>query len=340
MIARIFFSLLVSFMWMSVSAQKIVYSEPDREDGLRLDFEIVGKLNGNFLIYKNIRNKRWIVGLDNDMKQVFKEEQNYLPSNERLINTEFFAYPDFAYMLYQYQRKNVIYCMASKIGSDGKQIGKEIELDTTHISFAADNKIYTVVSSEDKSKIGILKINSRNRRLFVMTTLLFNDKLELQKKSIIPVPMEERNEHLGDFFLDNDGDMVFAKLFRNNNDNINRAMLGIKYAQADSIYYNELNIEKTALDDISIKVDNANKRYLLSSYYYKERRGNVDGYYFYSWDKAKAKSVLETISIFSDELRQEARGDASVKGFDKKYYYPERWGIHYSRGSLLHYFTV
>jgi hypothetical protein len=177
-----------------------------------------------------------------------------------------------------------------------------------------------VVSSEDKTKIGIFKINSRNRRIFVMTTLLLNDKLELQKKSIIPIPMEERNEHLGDFFLDNDGDMVFAKLFRNNNDNISKASLGIKYAMADSIYYNELNIEKTALDDISIKVDNANKRYLLSSFYYKERRGNVDGYYFYSWDKLTAKPVLETISIFTDELRQEARGDASSKGAFNDYF--------------------
>ena len=34
-------------------AQKIVYSEPDRDDNRRMNFEIIGKTGGNFLIYKN-----------------------------------------------------------------------------------------------------------------------------------------------------------------------------------------------------------------------------------------------------------------------------------------------
>src|ERR1051326_974928 len=43
-----------------VKGQKIVYSEPDREDNRRMTFEVVGKISGNFLVYKNIRNKNWI----------------------------------------------------------------------------------------------------------------------------------------------------------------------------------------------------------------------------------------------------------------------------------------
>src|SRR5690349_22927839 len=74
----------------SVSAQKIVYSEPDREDSRRLNFEIVGKIDGNFLIYKNIRNKHTIVVLDKEMKDVSKEEQDYIPDDNRVINTDFF----------------------------------------------------------------------------------------------------------------------------------------------------------------------------------------------------------------------------------------------------------
>ena len=168
---------------ITATAQKIVYSESEKDDTRRLNFEVAGKVGGNFLIYKNIRNKSWIVVLDNDMKLITKVEQDYVPDNDRMINTDFFPYTDFCYMIYQYQRKSIVYCVASRIDGNGKKTGDVIELDTTHIGFAANNKIYSVMTSEDKSKLIVFKINSHNRKTYIMTTLLLNDKLELQKKS-------------------------------------------------------------------------------------------------------------------------------------------------------------
>ena len=81
---------------MLANAQKIVYSEPDRDDSRRMDFEIAGKIGGNFLLYKNTRNKVWISVLDNDMKQLAKVEQEYVPDNDRVINVDFFPYNDFS----------------------------------------------------------------------------------------------------------------------------------------------------------------------------------------------------------------------------------------------------
>ena len=295
------------------SAQKIVYSQPDKEDTRRMDFEIAGKIGGNFLVYKNTRSKIWISVLDNDMKQLDKIEQDYVPQNDRIINVDFFPYNDFCYMVYQYQKKNIVHCVASKIGPDGKKIGAIIELDTTHIGFASDNKIYTVLTSEDKTKLIVFKINSKNKSSYLMTTMLMNDRLELLKKSRLGIPMEERNDYINDFYLDNDGDMVFTKFIRNNNDNISKAAFVIKYAQADTLSMNNLNIEKNWLDEIHIKVDNYNKRYILASFYFQERKGNIEGLYFLVWDKITTQPVFETTNALTDELRKEARGDASIK---------------------------
>lgn len=310
-------SILWSVLFLSAGllarSQRIVYSEPDRDDTRRMNFEIAGKIGGNFLVYKNTRSKNWITVLDNDMKELARVDQDYVPDNDRMINVDFFPYSDFCYMVYQYQKRNVVYCMASKIGPDGQKIGNVMELDTTHLSFAANNKIYTVLSSEDKSKLVVFKINSRNRKLYQFTTLLLNDRLDILKKSRIAIPMEERNEFVNDFFLDNEGDLVFSKFFRNNNDNISNAAFVVKYAQADTLHYNPLNIEKTWLDEIHIKVDNFNKRYFLTSFYFQERRGNVEGYYFYVWDKTSRQPHFEKTIAFSEELRREAKGDASVK---------------------------
>jgi hypothetical protein len=317
---RCFLLLMMTGAGFCSFAQKIVYSEPEKDDTRRLNFEIAGKIGGNFLIYKNIRNKNWIAVLDNDLKQIGSVEMDYVPDNDRMINVDFFPFSDFCYMIYQYQKKNVVYCMAAKIDGNGQKSGDVMELDTTHIGFAASNRIYSVLSSEDKSRIGIFKINSRNRKVYVMTTLLMNDKLELVKRSRMTIPMEERYDYVNDFHLDNEGDMVFTKFYRNSNDNISKAFFVVKPALSDSLRYTELRIDNTYLDEIHIKVDNFNKRYLLTSFYYKQRRGNIDGFYFYIWDKTTGKPVIEDTTIFSEELKREAKGDNNVKSAFNDYF--------------------
>jgi hypothetical protein len=294
-------------------SQKIVYSGYDNDDTRRMNFDIAGKIGGNFLIYKNIRNNNWITVLDNDMQEIAKVKQDYLPDMDRMINVEFFPYNDFCYMIYQYQRKNIVYCMAARIDANGKKIGDVMELDTTRLGFAANNKIYTVLSSEDKSRIIVFKVNSKNRSKYVITTMLLNDRLSTLKKSRLLMPMEDRDDFLGEFNLDNDGDLVFSKFYRGNNDNVTKAAFVIKYAQADSFSMKELDLAKTNLDEIRIKVDNANKRYFLTSFFYKQRRGSIDGLYYYIWDKQSGKLITENTYTFSDELRKEARGDANAR---------------------------
>lgn len=305
--------LLGLFAVSSAFSQKIVYSEPDREDSRRLNFEIVGKINGNFLIYKSIRNKTWISVLDNDLKQLAKVEHNYLPDNDKVLNVDFFTYPDFAYMIYQYRKKNIIHCAAARIDGSGNKIGDLIELDTTQLNFGADNKIYSVVSSEDKSKIMVFKINSKNKRLYTITTMLMDDKLNLLKKSRLALEMEDKNDYLSEFQLDNDGDLVFSKFDRVNNENIGKAAFVVKYAQADSFTVRDLSSDKLYFDEIKIKPDNYNKRYFITSFYYKQRRSNTEGYYFYIWDKQSNAVVIQDTISFSEELRREARGNATIK---------------------------
>jgi len=310
---RLLFTLFcVAVSTQILKAQRIVYSEPEKEDSRRMVFDVVGKIGGNFLIYKNLKSKNWITIYDNDMKEIAKIEQENIP-DDRLVNIDFFPYTDFFYAIYQYQRKSVVYCMAVKIDGNGKKISDPIQLDTTHIGFAANNKIYSVATSEDKSKFMVFKINSKNKDEYMITTQLFNDSLQLIRKSVIPMPMDDHNDYLDEFYVDNDGDFVFTRFYRQSSDIISRAAIVVKYAQADSFFVNELNIEKTYLDEIHLKVDNNNKRYFLTSFYYKERRGNIDGFYFYIWDKKDNKAEMEKTVTFSDELRRDAKGDANVK---------------------------
>lgn len=311
-VLKSFLILICSVALVPAKAQKIVYSDPDREDTRRMDFEIVGKVSGNFLIYKNIRGKSWISVYNNEMEQTSKEAQDYT-QGDRLINVDFFPYTDFAYMVYEYQRKNVVYCEAVKIDGQGKKASDIVPLDTSHIGFTSNNKIYSAITSEDHSKILISKINSRNRSHYIVTTLLFDNSLNLLKRSRMDMPMQEQNDYLGDFAVDNDGDVVLTKFIRSSNDNIGQTWFLWKAAQSDSFQTTDLTRDKIYLDELHVKVDNVNKRYFLTSFYYKQRRGNIEGVYYYVWDKRTKLPVMENTVLLGDELRKEARGDANSK---------------------------
>ena len=181
---RLALLVFLTALFNSLNAQRILISEPDRDDSRRMNFEVIGKMGNNYLIYKNIRSDNFICVYDNEMKLVEKTKHEYLP-DERMINVDFFPYQDFIYMIYQYQKRNIVHCAVVKLDGMGKKISDPLELDTSAIGGSANNKIYTTLSSEDKQKIIIFKINSKNRDRFVITTKLYNDKLDLLRKDIL-----------------------------------------------------------------------------------------------------------------------------------------------------------
>jgi hypothetical protein len=65
------------------------------------------------------------------------------------------------------------------------------------------------------------------------------------------------------------------------------------------------------LDELKLKVDNYNNRYLLSAFLYKQRRGNIEGLFTVIWDKATDSKYKEAVTIFSDELRTMAKSSES-----------------------------
>ncbi len=298
---------------LSATAQKISYTEPDRDDSKRTDFNIIGKVGGNYLIYKNNRNSFVISVYNNEMKQVNKVDVN--PEKQKWINVDFVPYADDAWMVYQYQQKNILYCMAVKVDGNGQMLTKPLELDTTRIGFAADNKIYTTVYSDDKKKIMVFKINSKNQKNFIFTTILFDETLQELDRHILNMPMEEKNDYFTDFSLDNEGALVFGKYTRKGGGEfITNLNLVMKPPQSDNFVIHDMKTGDRVLDDIKIKIDNTNRRYLFTALYYKQRKGNIEGLYTITWDGGSSSIYQERLLPFSDELRAQAKGpDANLR---------------------------
>ncbi len=301
------------FLGLELNAQKITYSEPDRDDPRTLNFEVLGKLGGKVLVYKNYRDLHFIATYDAEMKLVEKTKLDFI--NYRLLNTDFLQISNFVYMIYQYQKKSIIYCMAVKLDAAGKKMGEPMQLDSTdEINYAVSNKIYSFINSEDKQKIMVFKINTKNEKQHVLSTCLFDKDMVLLKKSKLLVNMPQRNDFLSEFTLDNEGDLACIRASgTSSNDNINKISLLIKPAMSDVYNSADLKLNNFYLDDLRIKADNLNKHYVITSFVSKQRRGNIEGLYYSLWDKTMNKELMNATTIFSEEFRDDAKGESGIK---------------------------
>ena len=205
----IFVTGLIFFLPFLIPAQQITYSaynKEDRDDN-NSNYEIIGKMNSNIIVYKNIKWKHKLVLFDNEMKIKETVSLDFVP--EKTLNVDFIAYPDFFYMIYQYHKNSILYCMGIKMDGNGKKMTEPFQMDTTQLPLFSDNKIYSTICSEDKKKIMVFKIQKKYDQ-FNIVTLLFNDQLQLISKTRQTMPFDERRDNFGEFLLDNDGNFIFT----------------------------------------------------------------------------------------------------------------------------------
>ncbi|MEO9021043.1 MAG: hypothetical protein ABI237_07525 [Ginsengibacter sp.] len=299
-------------------SQQITYTQPESQDSRSLDFDIIGKIQGNFLIYKSIRNNYAICSYDNSMRLLNRIDLRFMP--DKVLNTDFIAYPDFAWLIYQYQKRSIVHSMAVKINGDGKLLTDPIELDTTDINFLASNKIYSTIYSEDKSKIMIYKIQRRNGK-YNFTTLLFNDSLQLLHRSRIETNYDDRKDMFSDFFVDNDGNFVFTKGNKSSTkDYMQDLSLITKAPDADSFVENAFDLSGKYLDAIRLKIDNLNRHYIINSLYYTKKRGNVEGIYTAVWDRNDSKILTQNFQFLGDSVRSVAKSSSGSKSALNDYF--------------------
>ncbi len=315
LIAVVIFPLLLN-------AQKITYSEPDKDDVRSVDFDIIGKFNDHYLIYKNVHSSYTISVYDNEMKLDNKIKMDFIPN--KLISSDIVVYKDFFYFIYQYQKGHIVYCEAARIHGDGKIAGDPITLDTTAINFFASNKIYNILYSDDKQRIGIYKINSKDESDFIFTCSIFDGALNLLNKHSAHISMRPQNDFLTEFSLDNEGWMAFIKASGNgaNNDDgiIQKISLMVKAPDNDSIMAYPADLSKIYLDDIRIKVDNLNKHILVAAFYSDQKHGNVDGLYCAIWNRNTASLGYAKKFVFSDELKSNAKSEGPAHAAFNDYF--------------------
>lgn len=302
---------IIIFVINTVNAQRIFYSSVGNDDLRNTGFEIIGKINSHYLTYTTNHGVYYIQSFNADMKTDQRMKLNFLP--DRIISTDVIAYPHHFYFMYQFQRKSIVYYMAAMFDENARMIGEPIQLDTTSISTFTNNKIYTIVQSENREKILLFKINKK-KDISQVTFSLFDKMLQPLQKKTVNIETSERNAFLTEFNLDNEGNIVFLKAIGTaQGGNITNLVLFQKRLESDTLTSNAIDVSKIYLDDARLKVDNVNHQYLVTSFYAKSRRGNIEGLYCFLWNRDQQKETKSVQAEFSDEFKQNAKLEGNVK---------------------------
>lgn len=312
------FILLAALVFSAVlHAQEIVYSNPADEESRLSEYEIVGKLGEGYHVYKNIRNRYYIHVYNSEMQIVKRKELEFLPS--RTLSVEFVNYSGYYYLLYQYQSRNIVHLMASKV-DPSLSFSPPVELDTTEISFSASNRLYSIITSENKNYIAAFKINTTKKNLHTIISAVFDKDLNFYRKTVINLPVEDKKEVVSEFNLDNEGRLVFLKsAAKNKNSDVNKISIFSQDADASDVVEHSVDIPQIYLDDPTLKINNATHEYLVAAMYAEKRNGNIEGIYVTSYNK-QTHSFSAARAGFSENLRAEARGESSVKAAFNDYY--------------------
>lgn len=293
-------------------AQRITFSETQKEDGRDINFDIIGKMNNNIMVFKNAKWK-YAVSVYNadDMSLKEKVDMDFIP--DKAFNVDYITFADNFYFIYQYQKKSVVYCMAAKMDNNGHLIDKPIQLDTTHVGLMGDNKIYSTINSEDKQRIMIFKIQKKTEQ-FYFTTLLFDNNLQQLHKSRLLMDFNEREDVFSDFLLDNEGNFIFSRgIKQGSRSNISLVYLYVKKPIQDTFSVRKLNLNSLYIDEIKMKIDNVNKRYLFNSLYYTERRGNIDGIFVSIWDVMGDSTHANVFTRLDESVKEIAKTKGNLK---------------------------
>ncbi len=305
----VFLVISITCFITSLRCQEITFSQPLDPD--ILFYNVICKHDGLLLTYNIVSGaKNGIthqVYMYDDKMNVVKKTVLPLPGN--IYGLQFLIYPDFFYIFYQRQQSNIVYLEAAKIGMDGTLLGNIKELDETIAPFTSrSSKIYTILNSENKKQITAFKINNRNWDTAFITILLFDEELSLKHSSELHAPLISDKEFFTEFNVDNDGDFMFIRNF-DDDDNATAAgktVLIIKKALSDSVYFTNIIPADIRVNDIHLKIDNLNKKYILTAFYtidHKDRR-NTDGLYCFVWDKANKLIVTGRKMVLDDSLRK------------------------------------
>jgi hypothetical protein len=300
-------------------AQSYVLSGIEKTDKEGMQYEILGKVANNYWIYKKNAGVSTIALYNGQMQLVKQNDLAFVPASIRDI--QFIKSADKVVLLYQFQANTTVYAAAATLNNEGQLVGQPKIIDTANnIRPGSHPKVFNLLESDDHAQIKLFSVNTTKANSLKVKVVALNSDFDIVNDVTINVNAQNKTSVLSDFALDNKGNLFCLR----NMTLANAApAVSLLYLAADGSEVVESPIVNTTLllDDIRLKVDNANGRVILNSFYAIEKKGNVEGIYSYIWDINAKKEIASNASRFTDALRGAVSSKRNLKdAFDNFYF--------------------
>ena len=290
-----------------ISAQNLLFSEIQKKDNKNIKFEILGKIDGHYLVYKNISRTHFLSTYDLQMQLIETNTLDFLPEN--LFDIDFIRYPDYFIVLFQHQKNKTVYCNAAKVDIHGKLLQPITVLNFTNIGFFANQKIFKTVYSEDKQQILVFKKNVKND-IISLEAKSYNINFSLIDSVFQQYSFNVRKENFTDCSIDNLGSFYFIKeTTAFNGDNIKSLELYQHRFNQIGFVNLSLNLNGFYVTGSCIKVDNINKKIVLNAFYLEEKQDIAEGLFSAVIDPLNLVTEKSVFNLFSEDIKKSLQSE-------------------------------
>jgi hypothetical protein len=302
-----------------VAAQSYVMSGIEKTDKDQMQYEVLGKVDGRYWIYKNNEGISTIAQYNDQMQLVQQNDLVFLP--KKLNALEFITKSNRVFAFYQFQAATTVYAMVAELDEKGQLVGTPVLVDTAEkIRPGSNTKVFNLIESQDRSKLLFFSVNTTNAASIKVKTMALSTPFAMLNEAKISINAQNKKSQLSDFALDNKGNLFCLR----NAEQPNAApVVSLLYMAADGSEVIETPIlnNSLVLDDIRLKINNANGTVIVNSFYATEKKGNIEGMYTFIWDIATKQNSISNASRFTDALRDAVTDKRNLKNaFDHFYF--------------------
>jgi hypothetical protein len=318
---KLIFTLLITFsLSLQASfAQSYVLSGIEKTDKSAMQYEIIGKVANQYWIYKKNADVSTIALYNPQMQLIKQNDLAFVPAAIRDI--QFIKSTDKVVLFYQFQKNTTVYAVAATLDNEGNLVGNPKIIDTAdNVRPGSNAKVFNLLESDDHAQVKLFTVNNTNANSLKVKVVSLNNQFEITNDVTINVRSQNKKSVLSDFALDNKGNLF---CLRNMTMEGAAPAVSLLYLASDGSAVVESSIINSTLllDDIRLKVDDANDRVILNSFYAVEKKGNVEGIYSYIWDINAKKEIASNASRFTDALRGAVSSKRNLKdAFDNFYF--------------------